>query len=126
MSALATSVEELADAFFSALESGCVDDVLACFAPDATIWHNFDGVTLSPQENIPGLEALFGNFTARRYVDVRRQPTPSGFVQQHVLRLETPDGSVIDWPGCIVFDVSGGLITRLDEYVDMSQLTAGE
>ena len=126
MSALAASVKELADTFTGALEAGSVDDVLACFAPNATIWHNFDCVTLSPQENIPGLEALFGNFTARSYFDVRRQPTPSGFVQQHVLRLETPDGSVIDWPGCIVFDVSGGLITRLDEYVDMSQLTAGE
>ena len=126
MSALAASVGELADAFFGALESGSVDDVLACFAPDATIWHNFDCVTLSPQENVPGLEALFGNFTKRTYVDVRRQPTPSGFVQQHVLRLETPDGSEIDWPACIVLDVSDGLITRLDEYVDMSQLTAGE
>lgn len=125
MSTLADPVATLADAFFGALEKGVVEDVNACFAPGATIWHNFDCKILTPKENIPGLEALFGNFTRREYRDVRRQTTPSGFVQQHVLRLEKPDGAVIDWPACIVFDVRDGRIARLDEYVDLSQLSGG-
>jgi ketosteroid isomerase-like protein len=125
MSALADPVDALAEAFFGALERGVVEEVNACFAPGATIWHNFDCKTLTPQESVPGLEALFGNFVRREYRDVRRQPTPSGFVQQHVLRLETPDGTVIDWPACIVFDLRDGRIARLDEYVDLSQLSAG-
>lgn len=125
MSALADPVDALADAFFGALERGVAEEVNACFTTEATIWHNFDGKTLTPQENVSGLEVLFGNFVRREYRDVRRQPTPSGFVQQHVLRLETPDGTIIDWPGCIVFDVRDGRIARLDEYVDLSQLSAG-
>lgn len=123
MSALADPLDILADAFFGALERGSLESVNACFAPGATIWHNFDCKTLTPQENIPGLEALFGNFVRREYREVRRQPTPAGFVQQHVLRLETVDGTVIDWPACIVFDVIDGRITQLAEYVDLSQLS---
>jgi ketosteroid isomerase-like protein len=125
MNAHVNPVDTLADAFFGALEAGSVEDVNACFAPGATIWHNFDCKTLTPQENVPGLEALFGNFVRREYREVRRQPTPAGFVQQHVLRLETPDGTVIDWPACIIFDVSDGRISRLAEYVDLSQLSPG-
>jgi ketosteroid isomerase-like protein len=119
----AESADALADRFFGALEAGSLERVGECFASDATIWHNFDRVTLSPQENVAGLEALFGNFVRREYREVRRQPTPGGFVQQHVLRLETPDGKVVDWPACIVCDVVDGRIARLDEYVDISQLT---
>lgn len=125
MSALADPVDALADAFFGALEAGSVEGVLACYAPDARIWHNFDRITLGPSENVAGLETLFGNFLRRRYVEVRRQPTPAGFVQQHILRLEQADGTVIDWPGCIVCEVRDGLIARLDEYVDIGQLAAG-
>jgi ketosteroid isomerase-like protein len=125
MTALAESVETLADTFFGALEAGSVEGVLACYAPDAKIWHNFDRLALTPQESVAGLQTLFTNFASRRYLDVRRQPTPGGFVQQHVLRLEQADGTAVDWPGCIVCDVADGKITRLDEYVDLAQLTTG-
>jgi len=125
MNALADPLDRLADAFFGALEEGSVERVNACFAPGATIWHNFDCRTLSPAENVTGLKTLFGNFTRREYVDVRRQPTRSGLVQEHVLRLETPEGALIDWPACIVLEVEGGRIAALREYVDLSLLSAG-
>lgn len=122
---MSARADTVADAFFGALEAGSVEGVLACYAPDARIWHNFDQLALTPQESVAGLETLFGNFPERRYVDVRRQPTPEGFVQQHILRLAGADGKVIDWPGCIVFALREGKIARLDEYVDLSQLAAG-
>jgi hypothetical protein len=118
-------IDPLADAFFGALEAGSVEGVNACFAPGARIWHNFDQITLTPEQNIVGLETLFGNFPKRRYLEVRRVPTADGFVQQHILRLTRVDGVVIDWPGCIVFDVEGGKIARLDEYVDIASLSGG-
>jgi uncharacterized protein len=117
--------EVLADAFFAALEEGSVQKVLACYAPDARIWHNFDQVTLTPAENVAGLEQLFGGFPKRRYVDVRRIAAPGGLVQQHVLQLERVDAVRIDWPGCIVFQMAGGRITSLEEYVDIASLSAG-
>lgn len=123
MATAAASIDSLADAFFGALEEGSVEGVLACYAPDARIWHNFDQIVQTPEESVAGLELLFTNFTSRRYVDVRRIPTPRGFMQQHVLRLERADGVTIGWPGCIVFEVADGKIARLDEYVDIATLT---
>jgi ketosteroid isomerase-like protein len=124
MSALVDPIDSLADAFFGALEDGSVEGVVACFTPDARIWHNFDQVSLTPEENVAGLKTLFTNFSVRRYSEVRRLPTPEGFVQQHILRLETTDGRIIDWPGCILFALRDGKIARLEEYVDLAQLAA--
>lgn len=124
MSTAANPIDSLADAFFGALEAGSVEGVVACFTPDARIWHNFDQISLTPQENVAGLETLFNNFSTRRYCEVRRLPTPEGFVQQHILRLESVDGRIIDWPGCIVFALREGKIARLEEYVDLAQLAA--
>lgn len=124
MSTLVDSIDSVADAFFGALEAGSVADVLACYTPDATIWHNFDQLALTPEASIAGLNTLFGSFPARRYREVRRLPTPAGFVQQHILQLERADGHVIDWPGCIVFTLRDGKIARLEEYVDLSQLAS--
>jgi uncharacterized protein len=124
MTTLADTADMLGDAFCRALEAGSVAGVLACYAPDARIWHNFDQLALTPEESVAGLDTLFTAFTARRYLDVRRRPTCDGFVQQHILRLERADGIVIDWPGCIVFTLEQGKIARLEEYVDLAQLAA--
>lgn len=120
----ADQIDRVADAFFGALEAGSVEGVIACFVPGARIWHNFDQVVLTPETNVPGLETLFTNFPTRRYIDVKRIPTATGFVQQHVLRLDRVDGVRIDWPGCIVFELAAGKIARLDEYVDIAGLAA--
>ncbi len=62
---------------------------------------------------------MASNLRDLRYEEVRRQPTPSGFVQQHVLRATLPGGGAFELPACIVIDLDGdGRITRLDEYLD--------
>ena len=53
-----------------------------------------------------------------RYEEMRVQPTPSGYVEQHVLRGTLRDGSTLEVPACLVVTVVDGLITRLDEYID--------
>jgi ketosteroid isomerase-like protein len=56
-------------------------------------------------------------------MQVRRSYVPHhAVIQQHVLHLERKDGRVVDWPGCIFFKISGGRITELEEYVDLSSL----
>jgi len=114
--------EALADRFFAALEAGSLADVLACYAPDAMIWHNFDQITVDPAGNVPGLEMLFANYPARSYEAVRRIAMPGQLVQQYVLRLTRADGVILDWPGCIIFEMDDRGITRLDEYVDIASL----
>ncbi len=64
------------------------------------------------------------NIAELRYEEVRRHATPTGFVQQHVLRGRAPNGTPLEVPACIVCAVAGGRITRLDEYLDSAQLEA--
>jgi ketosteroid isomerase-like protein len=115
---------EVADKLFAAIPRGDLEAVRALYAPNAEIWHNHDGVTQDPAANLRVLEWVVRNISELRYEDVRRQATPSGFVQQHVLRGKAPSGKTLELPACIVCRVEGGRITRLDEYLDSAQLAA--
>jgi ketosteroid isomerase-like protein len=112
---------QIADRFFKALEKGDVSGVLSCYTENAYIWHNFDGVVMTPQQNTEQLKTFFDHFATREYLDVRRAALPDGgLLQQHVLRMVRRDGKCIDWPGCIILKFAGPKIARLEEYVDMS------
>jgi ketosteroid isomerase-like protein len=115
---------EVADKLFAAIGRGDLEAVRALYAPNAEIWHNHDGVTQDPAANLRVLAWVVQNISELRYEDVRRQATPTGFVQQHVLRGTAPSGKRLELPACIVCTVSGGRITRLDEYLDSAQLAA--
>jgi uncharacterized protein len=113
--------DALIDRFFASIEAGNLEGVLACYAPDARIWHNFDQITLSPSENAPQLLSYFKDFPTRCYLEVRRRHlSGSGILQQHVLRVIRGDGRTFDWPGCIVFEIRDNKIASLEEYVDLS------
>jgi ketosteroid isomerase-like protein len=109
---------ELCDQLFSAIMRADIDAVRAIYAPDAVIWHNNDGVEEDPETNLRTLRWVTRNIKELRYEDIRRQETPSGFVQQHVLRGIAPNGSPLEIPACIICEVKDGHITRLDEYLD--------
>ena len=75
----------VANRLFAAIESGDVDTVRDLFTEDARIWHNVDGIEQTRDENLRTLAWVVENLADRRYGDVTCQPTPTGFVQQHVL-----------------------------------------
>jgi len=108
----------IADRLFSAIAAGDVAAVRALYAPDARIWHNFDDVTQTAEENLAVLQWVTTHIRGLRYDDVRRQATPEGFVQQHVLRGTVGNGVAVEIPACIVVTVRDGRIARLDEYLD--------
>src|SRR5438876_3785983 len=112
-----TVVERL----FAAIEAGDVEAIRRIYSPDAEIWHNFDGVVQSADENLRTLEWVTANVRDLRYEDVKRIRTEIGVVQQHVLRGIAPSGKTVSVPACIVFTVDGDRITRLDEYLDTAQ-----
>lgn len=112
---------DLADRLFKAIEAGDVEAVRELYAPDAVIWHNFDGVEQNVDDNLRVLGWMSSTFKVRSYDDVRRSSTDDGFVQQHVLRLTKADGSVVDLPACIVVTCTDDHITRIDEYLDSAQ-----
>jgi ketosteroid isomerase-like protein len=112
----------LAARFFDAVAAGDIDTVRAIYAPDALIWHNYDGKTQDAETNLRTLAVVARVIRGLRYEDVRRTVTSSGFVQQHVLRGIAPNGAELNVPACIVCTVVEGRITRLDEYFDSAHL----
>jgi uncharacterized protein len=111
-------VPDVAGRLIAAIEAGDFDAFLACYAPGAVIWHNNDNVEQSPTTVVKVLGWLRKRVDGLRYEELRVQPTPSGYVEQHVLRGTARDGSALEVPACLVVTVVDGLITRLDEYID--------
>ena len=120
---------DVADQLFAAIEEGDLDAVRALYAPDAVIWHNTDGVEQSVEQNLGVLRWVVDHLADRTYEEVRRFPTASGFVQQHVLRCTRRDGVRAEVPACLVVTCDDGRITRLEEYLDsahVARLTSKE
>jgi len=113
---------ELGNRLFEAICSGDVGAVREVYAPTVRVWHNFDRVEQSLEENLRVLAWVVKNVSGMRYEQVRRQRTESGFVQQHVLRGTAPGGESLEVAACLVCRVEGGRVTRIDEYLDSAQL----
>ncbi|GGA37203.1 nuclear transport factor 2 family protein [Sphingomonas psychrolutea] len=106
------------DRMYTGLVSGDVEAARDCYTPDAVIWHGFDRITMTRDAAAESWTAMCAQFPERRLSDVRRQPTPTGFVQQHVWQMLTKEGKWMNWPVCLVVEVRDGLMIRLDEYLD--------
>jgi len=113
-----SSALEVAERFFAAIDAGDVSAIYDTYAPDAVIWHNFDDVEQTRDENVRMLGWAVKHLGNMRYTDVRRTATDSGFAQQHVLRATNTNGVEIEVPAALFVSVRDGKITRLDEYID--------
>lgn len=106
------------DRLYDALSAGDVDAARECLTDDARIWHCFESSVHSPASIYREWQGFVSHFVERTVTQVRRQPTPEGFVQQHVLRVRTADGKQRSWSICIVVGIRNQRIARLDEYMD--------
>ena len=118
---MADSTMEVAERFFAAIQAGDLEAVRASYHPDAQIWHNFDQLDQTPDQNLRVLAWMVRKVKDRRYEEVRRIETPTGFAQQHVLRGIAPNGQLLECPAAVFCTVEDGLITRLEEYLDTTQ-----
>lgn len=112
---------DVAQHFFTAIETGDVEAVSRLYAPDVVVWHNTDGVEQTAGQNLATLTWMVRHLSDRRYEVIRRVATEDGFVQQHVLRAQAPGGELA-LPACIVARVQEGRISRIDEYLDSAHL----
>ena len=108
----------VAERLFAAIPKGDLDAVRDLYAPGAQIWHNHDGVVQDPAANLAVLGWVVKNIRGISYDEIRRQPTPTGFVRT------LQSGKAFELAACIVCTVVAGRITRLDEYLDSAQLGA--
>jgi ketosteroid isomerase-like protein len=114
----------LADRVMCAIESGDLPAIAACYAPDARIWHNFDGVAQTLEENLATMAWLDKRLSGRKYEIVSRHAFDGGYVQQHVLTGTLTSGEPFRMPACLVVQVVDGKIARLDEYLDTGHTKA--
>ncbi len=119
-----SEVLALAGKFVAAIEAGDIEAVKGCYAPDAEIWHNFDNINQSVTDNLKVLGWMSGVLAERRYEILRRVEIPGGYLQQHVLHGKLKSGAPFAMPACLVVQVAGGRITRLEEYLDVAQAAA--
>lgn len=119
-----SDITALAARFFDAIEAGDADAAVACYAPDAVIWHNTDEAEQDVAANARTLRSLIAVTTHRRYADRRLIVHAGGFVQQHVLHAGRPGFPDLRLPACLLCEVAEGRITRLDEYFDSRALDA--
>jgi ketosteroid isomerase-like protein len=117
----ANDTNMLADRFMRAIETGDIQAVRACYAPDARIWHNNDGLEQTVDENARVLAWVARHLSGRRYEIKSRHIFDGGYVQQHVLHGTLRNGKPFSMPACLVVTVTNGRIARLDEYLDSAQ-----
>ena len=117
-------IRALAKRFFDAIEAGDIATMQGSFTSDAAIWHNTDELIVSPAQTAATLTGMVARIKDRAYADRRLVTFPGGFVQQHVLMgKRVHDDVAVRLPCAIVCQVSGGRITRLDEYFDSAHVT---
>lgn len=112
---------EVAECLFAAIQAGDVDGVRSVYHPEIRVWHNYDQVSQTADENLRVLGWMVRKVKDLRYEEVRRYETADGFAQQHVLRGTAPNGEHLEMPAAIFCAVVEGRITRLEEYLDTAQ-----
>jgi ketosteroid isomerase-like protein len=113
---------EVARRLFAAVERGDIETVAALYHSDAIIWHNYDRVETTREQNLEVLRAFVKRAPMRRYTHPKLIATEAGFVQQHVLEAVRVDGRRLSLPSCVVAEVTQGRIRRIDEYFDTAPL----
>jgi ketosteroid isomerase-like protein len=114
------SILALAERLATAIEIGDVEAVRACYTDDVSIWHNFDNLDQTWNQNLPTLRWMLAVLSDRKINVQRRVAFESGYLQQHVLTGRRPNGEAFAMPACVVATVREGRIARLEEYLDLT------
>ena len=108
----------LAKRFVAAIMAKDIETIRQIYAPEAKIWHNFDGIYQSVDDNIRGVHWIHKVLQNVNYDVKRIQPFPGGYLQEHVLRGTLSNGEQFAMPAAVICTVKDGKITALDEYLD--------
>ncbi len=114
---------DVADRLFGAIERGEYETVDGMWADDVTVWHSGDSRDNDRVRALKVIRWFIDVTTTRGYEILDRQFFDGGFVQQHILRASGADEVSIEMRVCIVIKVNAeGLITRIDEYFDPTDM----
>jgi ketosteroid isomerase-like protein len=120
---LRSTVAEVADRLFAAIENGDAATVEAMWDDDVLVWKSAEPEDQPKKRALRVISWVMNTTTQRRYEVLDRQFFDGGFVQQHVLHATGRNGRSISMRVCIVIKVgANGLITRIDEYFDPADI----
>ena len=120
---LRSTVAEVADRLFTAIENGDGDTVEAMWDDDVLVWKSAEPEEQAKKRALRVIAWFMDITTDRRYEILDRQFFDGGFVQQHILHATGKGGGSISMRVCIVIKVgTKGLITKIDEYFDPKEL----
>jgi ketosteroid isomerase-like protein len=116
---LRSTVADVAQRLFAAIEKGDADAVGALWDDDVLVWKSAEPHDQVKKRALRVIFWFMDSTTERRYEILDRQFFDGGFVQQHVLHATGRNGGSISMRVCIVIKVgANGLICRIDEYFD--------
>jgi uncharacterized protein len=115
---------EAANALNQAIQDGDPGALRRVYAPDAIVWHNTDGVELTREEVIGGVEDLRAASEIRIEV-IRREATSDGFVQTQRFTFTPPSGPPVVFTSAfwVVLNTDGQIV-RLDDFIDSAAVAA--
>jgi len=112
------STVALARRFIDAILAKDTEAIRNVYTADARIWHNFDGLYQTVEDNIRGVFWIHKVLKNVNYDVKHIIPFAGGYLQEHVLRGTLASGEAFAMPACVVCKVKDGKITSLDEYLD--------
>ena len=119
MPATPQQANEVADRLFSSIEKQDTETLAGIYTDDAVIWKNYNQVAIPAESSLAFLKGVGEYLRDVRYKDVRRSVFEGGFVQQHYFTGTIREtGEQLSIPVCVIAQVEGGKIKRIDEYLD--------
>jgi ketosteroid isomerase-like protein len=113
-----TEHRRLCNALFDAIESGDIEAVDRCYAPDMTLSFNVTGKEIGREENLEALGKGRDLHRRRTYDDRMISTFDDGFVVQYTVTVVAHNGTKVPLSACLVAEVREGKITKLFEYLD--------
>ena len=113
---------ELARHFMDVIGKGDVEASRACLHPDAAIWHNYDDITQTVDENMKLLEFMIAKCKNREYEFHRLEEIKDGYLQHHTLTITGMDDKKYSTHAMCMITVKDGKISLIQEWLDPSPL----
>lgn len=118
MTTVDTEHRRLCNALFDAIETGDIDAVERCYAPEMTLWLNVTGEEMTREDNLATLVKGRDLHRRRTYDDRTINTFADGFVAQYTVHVVAHNGSETALAACLVAEVRDGKVTKLFEYLD--------
>ncbi len=112
---------EIAKRFIAAIDAAEPAAIRQIYAEDARIWHDFDGVEQTVDENLGLLKQLRTVMPSAHWHLGRIESLPDGFLLTYELKAII-GGKELATPACVIGTVANGRITYLQEWINAGRM----